>query len=190
MPGLTTVCVTVTNTDQCVPGAVLQCYTGAVLQCYTGAVLHLPPTTTGSGQPCQISQRTPPTLLLPPSLQLKRIRVLLPSRRPTLIWVFCRQSPPSKQPALPYKGHDRPSFPPGKAMIALRTDLPSATKSSAIISYHSQRTRKQIQKLWTLKHYWLSILAFVSPRFCLSDSQFLVLSASSCLLFSAANSQM
>ena len=182
MPGLTTVCVTVTNTDQCVPGA--------VLQCYTGAVLHLPPTTTGSGQPCQISQRTPPTLLLPPSLQLKRIRVLLPSRRPTLIWVFCRQSPPSKQPALPYKGHDRPSFPPGKAMIALRTDLPSATKSSAIISYHSQRTRKQIQKLWTLKHYWLSILAFVSPRFCLSDSQFLVLSASSCLLFSAANSQM
>ena len=149
-------------------------------------------TTTGSGQPCQISQRSQQHHSFRPATNSHQsfclglvgyVGLLLRRFFRRLFWWF-------KQPALPYKGHGRPSFPPGMAMIALWTYLPTAQKSSAIISYHSQRMRKQIQKLWTLKHYWLSILAFVSPRFCLSDSQFLVLSASSCLLFSAADSQM
>ena len=88
-----------------------------------------------------------------------------------------------KQPALPYKallpswyGHD----------CSLNISSCSPQKSSAIISYHNWATfllppvrgSKSISS-----NYWLSILAFVIPSFCLSDSQFLVMSACSCPVF-------
>ena len=149
-------------------------------------------TTTGSGQPCQISQRSQQHHSFRPATNSHQsfclglvgyVGLLLRRFFRRLFWWF-------KQPALPYKGHGRPSFPPGMAMIALWTYLPTAQKSSAIISYHNPVLLLPVRgskfnsfEVWTLKNYWLSILAFVIPSFCLSDSQFLVMSACSCPVF-------
>ena len=98
---VTTLCVTVTNTDQCVPGSLEQQRgLGSRGKFHKGAT----------------TAATPSALL-----QLNRIS---PSAFACCLDQVAAQIFKSTiliKQALPYKGHDRPSSPPGLAVIALNT---------------------------------------------------------------------
>ena len=146
-------------------------------------------TTTGSGQPCQISQRSQQTPLLPPCYWLASVLLPWPGWIRGVVAAQIFQSTILMKQAASAAVQGPPSLLVWPWLLSEHIFL----QPPKIISYHklshsgncsfAPSTRKQIYQLWTSNNYWLSILAFVIPSFCCSDSQFLVMSACSCPVF-------